>query len=236
MHTTSSSVKAAALFAAIALSGANGTAAAQVNCRDWPNTGSPTRLNLMEAEEKILRSQTQSGPDGMVHILSDAQQNAGLQNYPNLMTNGDRRRSMLGLTVGDDMQAHHVFTMSQVRSMPDGYKAALNPVWQSDSMPNLVALPKTVAAQSAMAKPLTIHYGSHIKYNSEVEARYTKKKRDGENCGVALTESLNIKALIESVIAEMRPEIEKGTASKWYPKICEAQGDFCDLSQDSDGD
>lgn len=236
MHTTSNSVKSAALTLAIALSSVSGSVAAQVNCNDWPNNGAPTKLNLMEAEEKVLRMEAQSGADGTVHILTDAQQNAGLQNYPNLMTNGDRRRSVLGLTVGDNMQAHHIFTMAQVRAMPDDYKKALNSVWQSDSTPNLIALPKTVAAQSAMPKPLPIHNGSHIKYNSEIEARYAKKKRDGENCKVDLTKSPNIKALVESVIAEVRPEIEKGTASKWYPNLCEAQADFCDPSQDSDGD
>lgn len=62
------------------------------------------------------------------------------------------------------------------------------------------------------------------------------KKNDGQDCKLDLTQAENIKKLIDRVISEMRQEIEKGTASKWYPNLCDAQGGFCDLSQDSDGD
>ncbi|ALN55834.1 lipoprotein [Lysobacter enzymogenes] len=229
--------KTAAALAALALSMACATASAQVNCADWPATGDPSPLNLLEAERAALDREAAS-PHPRAHVgpLGDSEQNAGLQSYPNLMTNGDRRRSLLGLSVNDKMQAHHVFPMAQVRALPDAYKTPLNQVWSSDSAANLIALPSDAATQSAMATPLPIHRGSHIKYSAEIEARYMKKKNDGQDCKLDLTQADNIKKLVDSVISEMRPEIEKGTASKWYPNLCDAQGGFCDLSQDSDGD
>lgn len=227
----------AALVVAIALSVAATAASAQVNCAAWPDTGDPTPLKVLEAEQALLdREASLSRARAQVGPLGDSEQNAGLQGYPNLMTNGERRRSVLGLSVNDKMQAHHVFPMAQVRALPDAYKTPLNQVWNSDSAANLIALPSDAATQSAMATPLPIHRGSHIKYNAEIDARYMKKKNDGQDCKLDLTQSGNIKKLVDSVIAEMRPEIEKGTASKWYPNLCDAQGGFCDLSQDSDGD
>lgn len=226
-----------AILFGLALSASAATASAQVDCSAWPDTGNPTLLNVQDAERTVLERDIALLQSHAHDVpLGDSEQNAGLQSFPNLMTNGDRRRALLGLSVGDGMQAHHVFPMSQVRALPDAYKTPLNQVWSSDSAGNLIGLPAHAATQSAMAAPLPIHRGSHIKYSAEIEARYAKKKRDGEDCRLDLTQAPNIKKLVESVINEMRPEIEKGTASKWYPNLCDAQGGFCDLSQDSDGD
>ncbi|WP_123645579.1 hypothetical protein [Lysobacter enzymogenes] len=45
------------------------------------------------------------------------------------------------------------------------------------------------------------------------------KKNDGQDCELDLIQAENIKKLVDSVISKMRPEIEKGAASKWYPNL-----------------
>ncbi|MEJ1976448.1 MAG: AHH domain-containing protein [Acetobacteraceae bacterium] len=91
-----------------------------------------------------------------------------------------------------DWEAHHLVNMAALQYAPELVKAAVEAGWGPDSVPNIVALPKSAEAQQkirqvGVSRP--VHNSSHLNWNRDVEVILRRANGDFDEGGGAFQDA-----------------------------------------------